>query len=136
MSLGENEFARRDVAGVETRPDARLSWSLDDLTTSDSHRLRVRFGCGARVADSSADRRMFAQVMLGIRPSVSVETIIEHFAPALKSAAAICAAGVSAVDWAEHRSDQTMLDALLSAANGAAFACGLEILPPYQLNIS
>src|SRR5438094_9280381 len=111
MPLAETEFARRDAAGVETRADARLSWSLEDLTTSDSHRLRVRFGCGARVADSSADRRMFAQVMLAARASVCIDAIAEHFAPALKSAAATCAAQAPAVDWAEHKADQTMLDA-------------------------
>src|SRR5437773_3508461 len=88
MPLVDNEFARRESDGVEMRPEARLSWSLDDLTTSDSHRLRVRFGCGARVADTSADRRMFAQVMLGSRPSVTIDVIVEHFAPALKSSAA------------------------------------------------
>src|SRR5439155_14905077 len=106
MPLVENEFARRDVAGVETRPEARLTWSLDDLTTSDSHRLRVRFGCGARLADSSADRRMFAQVMLAGGASVSIDEIEERFAPALKSAAVTCAAQATAVEWAEHKSDQ------------------------------
>src|SRR2546430_5623910 len=107
MSLVENEFARQGSDGVETRPEARLTWSLDDLTTSDSHRLRLRFGCGVRVADASADRRMFAQVMLGSRSNVTIDAIVEHFEPTLKSAAAKSAAQLPAVDWAEHKSDQT-----------------------------
>ena len=44
MSLLEKEFARRDADGVETRPETRLVWSLEGLTTSDKHALRIRFG--------------------------------------------------------------------------------------------
>src|SRR5438034_10527618 len=136
MSLLEKEFARRDADGVDTRPETRLVWSLEGLTTSDKHALRIRFGCGARVADNSMDRRTFVQVMLGSRSTISIDALIDHFAPALQSAAAKCSAQYPAVEWAEHKLDQTMLDALLEGARRVAFACGLEILPPHQLDLS
>src|SRR5262249_39803900 len=103
MFLSANEFARRDTSGVQTQPESRLSWSIDDLTTSDNHRLRVRFGCGVRVADASADRRMFAQVMLGSRSVVTIDQLIEHFASAMRSTAAQSAARHPALDWAERK---------------------------------
>jgi hypothetical protein len=136
MALLEKEFARRDVDGVETRPETRLVWSLEGLTTSDKHALRVRFGCGTRVADNSMDRRTFVQVMLGSRSTVSIDALTDHFAPALQSAAAKCSAQYPAVEWADHKLDQTMLDALLEGAKRVAFGCGLEILPPHQLDLS
>jgi hypothetical protein len=136
MHLKDGEFARRDADGVEARADARLSWLLENLITSDAHCLEVRLGCGIRVAENSADRRMFAQVVLGSRSSVGIDVLADDFAPAIQAAAAAVAAQHSATDATEHRVDQEMLDALQKASESAAFARGLQILPPFQLQIS
>src|SRR5262245_13159041 len=123
MALLEQEFARREMDGVETRPETRLLWSFDALPTTASHSLTLRFACGARVADTSPDRRMFAQVLLGARDTVTIKALIEHFEPALRSAAAKRSEQHPAIEWAEHQRDQEMLDALLAAAQSVAFAC-------------
>src|SRR5262245_61989244 len=87
MALRANEFARREGGAVQHRSDAlRLNWGFTDLPSDDSHALDVRFACSARIADNDADRRMFVEVFLNSRHSVTIDELIEHFARTVKSA--------------------------------------------------
>src|SRR4051794_1449663 len=136
MALAENEFARRDADGVEIRQSpARLAWSLDGLTTSDSHALRGRFACSAQIADNPTDRRAFAEVILAGHRSVTIADLCGHFAAALHKAAADAARQAPAEEWTGGANEKPMLDALLAAGKRLAFACGLELLPPFHLEL-
>ncbi|HEY7090708.1 MAG TPA: hypothetical protein VH518_21610 [Tepidisphaeraceae bacterium] len=136
--LRDTEFARRDEGAVQCRPDPlRINWTFVDLSSADSHNLNVRFACSARIADTDADRRMFAEVFLDSRSSATVDVIREHFARALSASLGTLSSRCSAADVvagaAEQR--QNWITALTKAANPVAFACGLELLPPFQLDV-
>jgi len=114
---------------------SRLSWSFDDLVSSDSHTLRCRFSASLRVAETDADRRMFEEVFLGNGKREPTTAVIgSHFASALRAAALSAAAKADASSWVtgDRKPIQT---ALLEAAKPIAFACGLELLPPFQVEI-
>src|SRR4051794_6030259 len=91
--LKDNELARKDQDAVECRADPmRVSWTVSDLTTLDSHAMTCFISCSVRIADNPADRRMFAEVFLASREVVSAETISNHFAAAIRASCAQLAA--------------------------------------------
>src|SRR4051812_12871905 len=136
MSLTANEFARRADRAVEIDPSpVRLSWPLSGMTTADAHTLSGRFTVSAKLADSPTDRKMFAEVMLGSRSAITLAELTNHFAEAIRSAANELAPKRSVEQWVSGDSKQEMIDALHRAAQAVAFSCGLEILPPYQLEL-
>jgi hypothetical protein len=137
MPLRANEFARREAGVVQHRADAlRLGWAFTDLPSSDSHALDVRFACSVRIADSDADRRMFAEVFLNSRHSITTDELIDHFTRTIKSALTSLSSQCKAADvvgGADYK--QSWIAAITKAANPLAFACGVEFLQPYQLDI-
>jgi len=136
MALAPNEFARRAGGAVEIVPHAvRLAWQLSGMTTSDSHTLSGRFILSAQLADNPTDRKMFAEVILGSKPVVTVADLTELFAAAIRNAAMEMAPKRTVEQWVSGESKQETIDALLKAATGVAFSSGLEILPPYQLEL-
>ena len=136
MALASNEFARRAEGAVEIVPSAvRLTWPLSGMTTSDSHTLTGRFTLTARLADNPTDRKMFAEVMLGSKPVVTLADLTEQFVSAIRNAAAELAPKRNVEQWVSGEAKQEMVDALVKAATSVAFASGLEVLPPYQLEL-
>lgn len=136
MSLLPQQFARREGGSTQLRGDAlRLSWTFEDLPTSDSHVLRLRFACSAQIASNDADQRMFREVFLGAGPVASVADVSAHFSVPLRSATAQAAARFTAEQCMGDKSSE-LQNALASACKPIAFACGLEILPPFQIEIA
>lgn len=137
MPLSNNELARLQGSELELRnTPLRVNWELSDLSASDGHSLTVAFTCSVRPLGDPIERRMLQEVLLQGRRSVGANEVISHFAPALRAAATKIAPQHGAQQWLEEDSSRTtMLDALRSAANATAFACGLEILAPYQIEI-
>lgn len=136
MALKDNEIARRAGSAIECRSDAvRLNWTFTDLVSSDAHALACRFACSSRIAENTADRRMFAEVFLGARESVTTGDVAGHFSPGMRAGLAMLAARHSAADSVAglHKSD--WISALIEAARPIAFATGLELLPPFQLDL-
>ncbi|HEX3356575.1 MAG TPA: hypothetical protein VHS31_06295 [Tepidisphaeraceae bacterium] len=137
MVLASNEFARRADGAVEIDPQPlRLSWPLMGLISADAHTLAGRLTVSARLADDPTDRKMFAEVMLAGKMSLTVGDVAEHFAVAIRNAAGSIASKHSAEQWLSGERRQEMIDAMAKAAQGVAFACGMEILPPYELEIT
>ncbi len=135
MALPPQQLARYDGASIEVRGEPmRLAWQVDDLVSSDSHGLRVRFACSVRVADTAADRRMFREVFLGSRPVVTAEDVVAHFAAALRKAAASVAPAHPAAQWVAEKAPE-MQAAVATAAKSVAFACGLEVLAPFEIHV-
>src|SRR5437868_693708 len=112
----ERELARRTEAGIELRAQPlRLVWRIDDVPAKDGHLLNIRFGCSARALDTPTERAMLSETLLSDRDSVSVDDVVEHFAPRLRDAA---------LD--SNAQDQTALgEALRKAAEAVAFVSGL-----------
>ncbi len=136
--LGKLEFARRDEQGVECRNEpVRVSWNFADLASADAHSLSCRFSCSVRIADSPSDRRMFAEVFLTSQPTVTTQTLAEHFARVLRSTANAFASQSKAADvvGGGGAEEQKWIGALTQAARPVAFAAGLELLAPFQLEI-
>lgn len=138
MPLLEHELARREKDGLLLRPTPlRVRWELADLLASDGHALRIDFTGSVRAIPESAERRMLEEVLLDHRPAVTVNDISAHFAGALRAAAARVAQQHAASAWVSDVSHQReLIEALKTSAASVAFACGLEVLPPYQATVS
>ena len=137
MSLGENELARREDGRVEIRhTPLRLNWTFPDLTTAGLHTLRATFSCSMMAVDSSADRAMLEEVLLGDRTSIGADAVAAHFGPAIRAAMAPLIEQSTAEDLVAGRKDQAILEELTRSAERVAFACGLQVLPPFQLQLS
>jgi hypothetical protein len=135
MALLPQQFARYDGVTVEVRSEPlRVGWLFEDIPAADSHVLRIRFTCSAGVANTAADRRMFREVFLGLHPHVMAEDVVAHFAGALRKAAINAAAAHSADEWVTTKTADMQV-ALANAAKSVAFACGLEVLAPFEAEI-
>jgi hypothetical protein len=137
MALREGELARRESGAVECRGEAvRLHWTFDELPTSDSHTLDVKFSCSIRIADNPTDRRMFVEVFLNAADVVTFQTIADHFSASLRAEATRLAAAHSADGAVSGMLNDEYIASLSRAAKPVAFASGLEVLPPFQLGLS
>ncbi|HVT90259.1 MAG TPA: hypothetical protein VHD56_15515 [Tepidisphaeraceae bacterium] len=136
MSLLDNEFARRTNGRIVWRNDPlRVSWLVTQLVSADHHALHCRFECRAAVAVSPADRQMFAETFLPGRESVAVEQVREHLLPAIQQCLAELALKQTAGEGFDQPTREIWLSALRKAADASAFACGIELLPPFSLDI-
>ena len=138
MPLTSQEFARRSDRAIEIVPGpVRLSWTLSGMTSADQHTLTGEFACSAQLADNPTDRKMFAEVLIGHRIALTIADLAEHFAAVIRSVATETAPKHDASDWISGNGTlQEMIDAMAQAAKRIAFACGLEILPPYELELN
>lgn len=136
MSMRDNELARRQEGRLELRPQPlRVRWSFNELVTSDGHELRATFTCSARVLPDPTERRMFEEVLLGSRYAFNDEDLAAHFERALASAASKVADKHTAAEWTGDSVSGEMVEALRLAAAPIAFGCGVEILPPFQIDL-
>lgn len=136
MSLRDNELARRQDGRVELRPrPLRIKWNLSDLTASDGHELRGVFTCSVRALPDATERRMLEEVLLGSRYALSDEDVSRHFEGSIRSAAGKAATRHTAPQWLADNSTAEMVEAIRSAAAALAFDCGIELLPPFSLDL-
>jgi hypothetical protein len=131
-----NELARIENNRLVIRPEpSRMSWLLDELPAADSHSLRVRFTCGVRAIEDPAEMQMLRDVLMGSRGAVSIEDVARHFGPTLRSAAINVADDKGVEAWLTGEDKELFATPLATAAQKIAFACGLEILPPFQIDL-
>ena len=137
MPLRDNELARRQEGRVELRPQPlRVRWSFNELLTSDGHELRAVFTCSARPLPDPTERRMLEEVLLGSKYSLSDDDLANHFESALRNAAQKSAGKHTAAEWSADESVRgEMAESLRSAAKPVAFGCGIELLPPFNLDL-
>jgi hypothetical protein len=114
----------------------RLRWELSELLTSDGHALMGSVACSVRAIPDRTERRMLEEVLLDGQVSVNAASVAAHFLSAMRSAAARVARQHPASDWVSNEAcKQELIDALKIAATSVAFSCGVEILPPFQLDV-
>jgi hypothetical protein len=136
MSLRDNELARRQDGRIELRPrPLRVRWNLSDLLAADGHELRATFACSVRALPDATERRMLEEVLLGARYALSDEDVARHFEGAIRTAASKSAQKHPASDWLANGSTSEMTEAIRSAAVAIAFDCGIELLPPFNLDL-
>jgi len=136
MLLRDNELARRQDGRIELRPTPlRVRWGLNELLTGDGHELRTVFTCSARAIPDASERRMLEEVLLGGRYALTDDDLANHFEPALRTAAGKVAQKHTAVQWVGDEIKDEMIDALRSAAKPIAFGCGVELLPPFDIDV-
>jgi hypothetical protein len=131
-----NEIARTWAGRVEARSEpVRARWNFSDPITADGHRLRCTFACSLKPLPDAAERKMLGEVFLARKPSATVDDIIAHFAPSLQAAAANTASNKNVADWLSDGAKTDLIDALRKAADKIAFGCGMELLPPFNVDL-
>src|SRR5437867_4524392 len=136
MSLLQNELARWTHGQLELRPEPlRVQWTFDDLITPDGHAVRCSFSCSVRGLPDPTERRMLQEVLLQGRKSVADHDLADHFTKALKAAAQKVAESKAVNDLLSEDGKRPLVDALRAAAGPLAFACGVELLPPFHVEI-
>jgi hypothetical protein len=134
--LHDSEFARRTETGIEIRPGAvRLRWDLTELATSDGHLARGVFTSSTRALPEPNELKMLDEALLGSRSVVTLADVVAHFAEAISAAARKHARGVDAQTLLGDQGKQALTAALTHAAGAVAFSCGIEILPPAQVDL-
>lgn len=136
MPLLQNELARWKNGQLELRPEPlRVRWAFDDLVTSDGHALRCGFSCSVRGLPDPTERRMLQEVLLQGRTSVTERELTEHFSRTLKPAAQKVAEAQTVTGLLAEDGRRPLVEALRTAAGPVAFACGVELLPPFQVDV-
>jgi hypothetical protein len=136
MSLREDELAVRTGERIEVRAQPmRLRWTIDELVTSDGHRLVCNFSCGVRVLASTTEQKMLREAFLERQPSLNVATVITHFAPAITAAADRAAVNRTVQTCLSEDNHKSMATALRQVAEAVAFSCGLELLAPFEVEL-
>src|SRR5258706_7527634 len=135
MPLADSELARRESGRLELRrTPMRLRWVMEKLVSGDGHELRAEFSCSVQVLSDAAEQQMLAEVFLNNGNSLWAEGVIAHFQPPLRAAVAQTC-GVRPAIEIVGINNQQLTEAIRSAAQRVAFSCGLEILPPFDLDV-
>jgi hypothetical protein len=130
------QLARRVEGRVEYRAEpSRVGWQLDSVVSSDRHELTCTFECAARIADNPTDQRTAQQVLLSDRDVATAAQLVERMRGGVASAAADFVSKLTIAEILTDQCRQSMLDALTKRANAAAFACGVELVGPYRLDL-
>lgn len=136
MELPPDELARRDANQVHWQDQPiRARWNLSDLVSSDSHIFNGQFECTLRVGTHAADRRIFAEMFLRESPSAMRAQVIAFLEPTLKQAIKEMIAARNADECLASPKAESIAP-LQKALAAAGFACGVEILPPFELQLS
>lgn len=134
MLWQNDELARLVEGGIIVRPQPlRLVWSFDDLVSADGHSLKAVFSCSARALNKPAELHMLAETFLGGRTAVTAGAVVEHFRGGLRSALSQACELRGAAQSLGQSAE--LIEPLRAAARRIAFSCGLEMLPPFDLQI-
>ena len=113
----------------------RLRWLMEDVLTKDGHRLNLGFTCAVALVDEPAERKLFDEVFAS-QGRVTREMVTGHFLPTLRAAAGELAAGESAEVLLSAGARPRWVKALQTAANEVGFMCGLNVLAPFEVEVT
>ncbi len=136
MELQEYELARQDNGRFELRREPlRVRWAFDGLILSDGHVARCAFECSMRAVDEPSERRMLQEVLLDGKRSVTADDVTTHFDRTLRASVARALEAKPVTEALSDAGRVIVLDVLKSAAHRVGFSCGVEILPPFHLEL-
>jgi hypothetical protein len=134
--LNDGELARRNGGQIELRAaPLRVSWELSNLATSDGHTVHAYFACTVRALSGANEQKMLDEVFLSSRSVLTTVDIANHFERALRAVASQRARNLAAEALLAESGRSVLIAALKSAAEALAFSCGIELLPPHQLDL-
>lgn len=122
------------AVGISTKP-TRVRWAIDDILSKDAHRISVLFSCTAGAIDEPAERQLFSEAF-SASPQSGSQTAIAHFLPSLRSAGADLGRQENADELLGAPARSRWIQALRTAANETAFACGIEVLAPFEVEVT
>jgi len=132
----ESEIARKENGGVIVRAGGvRLRWELGDLSSIDGHALRAAFVATVQPVDEAAERKLLEDSLLADKTSLTTADIVAFFLSALESAARRTTAALDINAIFAGGGQKTLQDNLIKAATSLAFACGLEVHPPFDVEL-
>jgi hypothetical protein len=108
---------------------ARLSLPETDAVGGQTVALRVE--CGIRACDAEADRQMLAETLLPSGDTLLLSSVEQHLATALTQAVKKPLSEADAAALVENAS--SIEPVVQKALDGAAFGCGMEIVPPISV---
>lgn len=108
---------------------------FDDLISSDGHQLRVSVGCSARALPEQAEQQLLQEVFLTNHASLTAERAAAYFHNALRAAVAGVCQEQAGADLLSSAGNLAIIEAMRAAGNRLAFACGLEMLPPFDADV-
>jgi len=136
MAVAETEVARKEAGRIVVRSGAvRLRWVFDDLTSSDGHTLRAVLSAAVQAVDDAAERRLLEEAFLTRGSAVTSADVAEFFGNSLEPAARRAAGAGEAASLLSDAGRNALLNKLIDMAKGVAFGCGLEVLPPFELEL-
>jgi hypothetical protein len=134
MILDATPFARRNGSVLELRSGpVRLRWELDGLLCSDGHSLRLTFAAAVGPLDAPTERKMLQESLLADRAQIGSRDVVAYFQPSLREAAERYASTRPVSDLLADAGRLALRDALIASARAVAFNCGVEIVPPIEL---
>jgi hypothetical protein len=136
-ALRGREIASRSTDGqIQVCPDSlRCQLHLRGLTTSDSNALEATFSFSIHALNEKAERQMLAETFLGQRTTATADDVANHFSVPLRHALGGRVSNQPAGHWLDPACKPELIELLRSAARPVAFACGVELLPPFDLSL-
>src|SRR5271154_2339506 len=113
----------------------RLRWDIADLTSSDGHAVRAIFTGSIAPIQDATEQRMLEEAFFRNGPVVTVDDVTAYFGPSLASAARVFAGSMGVETLLADGGKASLVQKLTEAGRALAFGCGLELLPPFELDL-
>ncbi|CAN5607013.1 hypothetical protein BH09PLA1_BH09PLA1_15730 [soil metagenome] len=136
VPMASNELARRTDGTIEFRAEPiRVRLELSAMQSRDHHDVRCTLNCSVRIAENQSDRRLLGEVLLADRNALHREDVSGYLANQIRARIESFVGNQNGDDLLSGAARGELLKEACAAADAAAFACGLIVLPPYQLDV-
>lgn len=136
MSIRTYEVARRHADGlVLVQTPVRARWELADLPTANQHTLRVTFHASLRAIDDPTERKSLEEMLMTSRDAVTAADLEAHYQPTLRTAVQHATQKQPADYWLDEIGRNALADLLRKTVGDISFACGVEALAPFQVEV-
>src|SRR5205085_10236474 len=105
------------------------------LIARDGHSLRGVMGISIRAIDRPAELQLLEESLMDGAAAVTLRMVQAHFEQRLRAAAADAVRAAAAEELLADVGRNHLSEILLAAARRIAFASGLEVLPPCQIEL-
>src|ERR1700683_4942831 len=129
-------IAKRENGRMVIRQGAlRLRWDLTDLITSDGYSVRTSFSSSINPLQDATEQKMLEEAFFRTGSMVTLDDVTAYFAQPLVSAARLFAGSMAVESLLAEAGRSSLTSKLTEAGRAVAFGCGLELLPPFELDL-